>query len=43
MEGFKGPIRDWAMYLVSLNSERMKNFDKPLILSESWSIEPMLV
>ena len=38
-EGGEGPVRDWANFLVSLNRERMKNFNQPLIWCEGWSPE----
>ena len=32
-----GPSRDWALYIVSLHQERMKEFRQPLISCEGWS------
>ena len=29
-------MKDWAEYLVKLNSERMKEFKQPLILLDGW-------
>ena len=31
-----GSIKDWAEYLVKLNTERMKEFKQPLILLDGW-------
>ena len=32
-----GPSRDWALYIISLHQERMKEFKQPLISCEGWS------
>ena len=31
-----GPTKDWALYLVALNNERIDRFDQPLILTDGW-------
>ena len=31
-----GGMKDWATYLVKLNSERIKEFKQPLILMDGW-------